>query len=495
MEADVRTILFFDDWPIQSHRGIDRKWFAAEPWPGHEPWHDASLAYSSVSSVLRDPDTGAWRLYGGVMTDTSRSDEGVGLGLYTSADGIDWQPHRLDRPIDKNATPAATHILFSGEYACGGAPFYDPRDPDPARRYKLPYSDLSPRPVAPEGTCRMAFSADGIHWTMDKTAVWRDQHTDTLFSSAWNPYTGKYQFTGRPILGDRRVALYQTVDWRAFEQPVVIVHPDPMDPPCVEFYGMPHFFYEGYFVGFLWKQHGAFGDETYAARMKGRVDSELTYSVNGTHWNRTSRAPFLPDRGIGRGGFGNEYPSAMIQDDDGWLRVYTTSCIGEHADGGKFQPGEPIAHVTISRWRRDGFCALESHSDAGHVTLRALISRGGEITLNATTGRFGKIRAELRMVPDKRPIPGYELENSIPVSGDGHSLKLCWKERETIDGFAGEPFRIFLELDQARLYAVRVNADSLYGFVPQTNLAGDYIPDQLPGMQFNRDAAYGFAST
>lgn len=480
------TILFFDDWPIQDRRGVDRRWFPAEPWPGLEPWHDPLLAYSSVTSVMREPSAGRWRMYGGGMTDRSRSDEGVGLCLYTSGDGLAWQPHLLDQPIDKNATPEATHIIFSGEYASGGAPFCDERESDPGRRYKMAYSDLSPRPVAPEGTCRMAFSADGIHWRYDKQAVWRDQHTDTLFSIAYNPYTGQYQFTGRPILGDRRVALYQTRDFRAFEKPVVILHPDPADPPCVEFYGMPHFYYEGYFIGFLWRQHGAFTDHTYAARMKGAADSELTYSINGTHWNRANRQPFLPDRSYGLNSFRSEYPSCMIQDDEGWLRVYTTSCVGEHNDWPKFAGGDVIAYVTVSRWRRDGFCALESHSDIGHLTLRPLISRGGDILLNATTARFGRIRVELRTVPDDQPIPGYELDNSVPVAGDGHFLQLRWKDRDSISRFAGEPFRIFFELDQARLYAVRVEADLLYGFVPQTNLAGDYLPNQLPGMEFGR---------
>jgi hypothetical protein len=38
--------------------------------------------------------------------------------------------------------------------------------------------------------------------------------------------------------------------------------------------------------------------------------------------------------------------------------------------------------------------------------------------------------------------------------------------------------KLFLELEQARLYAVRVDADLLYGFVPELNLAGDYIPEE-----------------
>lgn len=478
----ARTILFLDDWPILARQGLDRRWFPAEPWPGVKPWHDPLLAYSSVTAVRRDPQTGVWQMWGGGSTDRSKGDEGTGLTAYESPDGFEWRPLLQNPPIDKNATPKASHIVFSGEHAAHGGPYFDERETDPARRYKMPYSDLSKNPVdSSYGTCRVAVSPDGIHWTIDKDAVWRRQHTDTLFSVLFNPYTGKYQWTGRPILGDRRVALDQTSDWKHFDRPQVIVHPDPMDIPGVEFYGMPQFFYEGYFIGFLWRMWGAPNDLAGSTRFMGRVDAELTYSVNGLAWNRTTRQSFLPDRGWGKDNFGSEYPTAMVLDDDGWLRVYTTSCIGEHNDWNKFAKDEVISYVTVSRWRRDGFCALESHSDTGWVLLRGLLPRGGPIQLNATTGRFGRIRAELRDLQNK-PLPGYELAKCVPVTGDGHFLPLRWQDggetRETLDPLKGQPFKLYLELEQARLYAVRADVDLVYGFVPETSLSGDYLPNK-----------------
>ena len=478
----MRTILFLDDWPILARQGVDRRWFTAEPWPDLQPWHDPGLSYFSVSSVMRDAQSGGWRMWGAACTDRTKGDGGLGLAAYSSPDGFDWQPLRQDPLVDKNATPEAPHIVFSGEFCGNGAVFRDEREADPARRYKIPYTDLSPNPVdASYGCCRVAVSPDGIHWTIDREAVWRWQHTDTLFSVLHNPYTGKYQWTGRPILGDRRVALDQTRDWKRFEQPQVIVHPDPMDIPGVEFYGMPQFLYEGTFIGFLWRMSGAPNDLAGSTRSMGRVDAELTYSVNGLAWNRTNRQPFLPDRGWGRDDFGSEYPTAMVLDDEGWLRVYTTSCIGEHNDGERFAEEDAIAFVTLSRWRRDGFCALESHSDTGSILLRGLLPRGGPVLLNATTGRFGRIRAELRDLQNQ-PIPGYELAHSVPVTGDGHFLPVRWQEgatvRETLDPLAGQPCKLYLELEQARLYAVRADADLVYGFVPERNLAGEYIPGQ-----------------
>jgi hypothetical protein len=478
----MRTILFFDDWPILTRQGLDRRWFPAEPCPGVEPWHDPLLDYSSVTAVRRDPQTGGWRMWGGGSTDRRKSDEGFGLTAYESPDGFDWQPLLQDPPIDKNATPEASHIVFSGEHAAHGGPYCDEHESDPARRYKMPYSDLSSNPVdSSYGTCRVAVSPDGIHWTIDREAVWRRQHTDTLFSVVFNPYTGKYQWTGRPILGDRRVALDQTADWKHFDPPQVIVHPDPMDIPGVEFYGMPQFLYEGYFVGFLWRMWGAPNDLAGSTRFMGRVDSELTYSVNGLAWNRTNRQPFLPDLGWGKDNFGSEYPTAMVLDEEGWLRVYTNSCLGEHKDWAKFAPEDTICYVTVSRWRRDGFCALESHSDNGSMLLRGLLPRGGPVLLNATTGRFGRIRAELRDLRNEA-IPGYELDRSVPVTGDGHFLPLRWQGDsgflETLDSLDGQPFKLYLELEQARLYALRADVDLVYGFVPETSLAGDYIPNR-----------------
>jgi len=480
----VRTILFFDDWAILTRQGIDRRWFTAEPWPNLAPWHDPLVALSSVASVIRDKASGRWRMWGSGITSLDKGDEGFCMCAYESDDGFNWRPLPQDPLADPRATPKAAHIVFSGEFAAAGpAVFLDEAEPDPERRFKFVYSDLSKNPVdSSYGACRVATSPDGIHWTIDRQAVWRRQHTDTWFSIVHNPYTKKYQWTGRPILGDRRVSLDQTTDWRTFERPLVILHPDPMDSPGVEFYGMPHFFYEGYFIGFLWRMLGAPNDLKGSTRFFGPVDSELVYSINGISWNRTNRQSFLPDRGLGKEGYRCEYPQCLMLDEEGWLRVYTASRVGEHVDWKKAAPGENITFNTVLRFRRDGFCALETHSDTGTVLTRGLLARKGPILLNAVTGRFGSIRAELRTF-DNTAIPGFELDKCVPVTGDGHFLPLRWNSggqvRDSLDSLGGKkPFRLFLELEQARLYAVRVDVDLAYGFVPESNLAGDYLPNK-----------------
>lgn len=72
----MRTILFLDDWSILARRGVDRRWFAAEPWPDAAAWHDPLLDYSSVTAVRRDPESGTGRMWGGGSTDRRKGDEG-----------------------------------------------------------------------------------------------------------------------------------------------------------------------------------------------------------------------------------------------------------------------------------------------------------------------------------------------------------------------------------------------------------------------------------
>jgi hypothetical protein len=498
----VATILFFDDWVTQNSRGLTRQWFRAEPWPGFEPVQDPALTLSfHYCSILRDAETGLWRLWShGQAAPRSAAEQGsVGISgtcLYESTDGLDWRACTFDPPVDLRAGSAIRNVVFSGNARTGGACVVrDDGDPDAARRYKMVYLDALPgRPDAAGG--QIAVSGDGVHWKADPGAVWSTEHVDTFHSTQFNPYTRMWQWMSRPISGDRRVAIYQTPDFRHFSGPLIVMHPDPSDPPCVEFYGMPHFFYEGYGVGFLWRMHSTYDETGTPHRMRGKVDCELTYSVSGVVWNRTNRQNFMPDSGFGPRSFRSEYPSCMVVDDEGWIRVYSSSFTGEHNDGMRIGPEERRGAMTVSRLRRDGFCALETVSDTGHVTLRPLISRGGDIRLNAVTARFGAIRGELRTVPDDTPIPGYELANCVPIEGDGHFLTLRWKQRETIDPFKGQAFRIHLQMDRARLYAIRVSADYLFGAHIHRNLAGETEPGGRPEfLQPGRDKAYPTPAT
>ena len=119
----------------------------------------------------------------------------------------------------------------------------------------------------------------------------------------WNPHSNSYFISLRPHLADRRQALSETKDWKDFSPPVLLMQPDAQDTASSLFYGMPVIQYEQIFIGLLWIYHtdpiikwndkfqGLLemnkGDDL--SRVMGKIDCQLTYSLNGLHFQRTIR--------------------------------------------------------------------------------------------------------------------------------------------------------------------------------------------------------------
>ena len=469
MENETKTIFFFDDWLVQYQKGMERKWFSAEILPEYEtPRMDENITLSMLGgSVLKEKD-GTWRMWSLGFQDTSRGDEGSALYLYRSNDGINWEP---DRDASGN------YCVFTGEHTGGGAPFYDEREKDPSRRYKFVYVDLSPDPFE-LGAARTAFSPDGRNWTIDKEARWNKQHTDGCGQFVYNPYNGKYFFAGRPILGDRRVAIYQTEDFLHYEKPFVVLQPDSSDPPMTEFYAMSVVPYGGMFLGFMSKHFCGELDNGVFFRSYGRIVPELVYSINGISFQRTNRQPFIRYDPMK---YGMMFAGSAVSNGDK-LYIYSTAYASGHGDEFN-KPKNPEmfggAGLVIASIRKDGFCALETTSDLGEFAIRPMIYRGGDITINAQTSAYGRIRAELRTPQDRgasTPIEGFALEDSIPLCGDSCSHALRWKNGADLSVLKNKPVMLRLEMVQARVYSIEMQGIYRYGFVPLLDLSGNFIP-------------------
>jgi len=468
-EKNRLTVLFFDDYLIESQIGLRRKWFQAKSLPEYKiPFKDVSLSPDGgdviffPGAVLRDGKK--WRMWASVileMSPTNPQDKLLGWYLYRSDDGVNWEPDR-----DGNGN----YQVNSGRAGVqGGAVFLDERETDPSRRYKC--FTLQELPEF-QAAYRMSVSSDGRNWIPAEDGIWT-QHTTEMIDHGpnfvFNPYTQKYQYSGRPNFIDRRIALYQTADFRVFDPPAIIVHPDPADSPTIEFYSMPQHYYEGIFLGFLHRLHLSEKDLT-----DGRVDAELTYSVGGLAFNRTNRQPFIS--------FDDDmttyacYPGSMVIDDAGDILVYSFASHVEHCDLYKGSP----SGLSVAKLRRDGFCAMESVSAKGYMTLRPFLSQGGTIRINVRTAATGTVRAELLRVTGRntagsQAFPGFELENSIPVTGNGYEIELKWKDKNNIDSLKGEKFCLRLELTKAEVYAVRMDALFHNGYFPKETLNGTNI--------------------
>ncbi|MBI3922460.1 MAG: hypothetical protein HY318_13645, partial [Armatimonadetes bacterium] len=120
----------------------------------------------------------------------------------------------------------------------------------------------------------------------------------------------------------------------------------------------------------------------------------------------------------------------------------------EGTDDGK----SPIC-VGLASLRVDGFASLNASFDGGEVTTKPWEIDGGSLLLNAKCD-YGEIRVEL-LDEEDRPLPGYSLEECVPVCADGVDLPVQWRERPDLAGAAGRTVRLRLHLRNAQLYSYR----------------------------------------
>ena len=471
----MRTVLFFDDWVIDRRRGLERIFPKAEAHPDAPAMQfDDFIASYSECSVHYDRAQQQWMLWSSVCLNHRTLDASHALALHTSHDGLHWQPAHQPVLVDRRATAACANVVFSGDDSCSGNVLYDAAEPDPDRRFKLVYSDQGKTHTKPHSS-KVACSPDGIHWHIDREAVWCNWHNDANHTPSYNPFTKMYQFCGRSVSADRRITLFQTPDFKTFEKPLVILYPDSAESECVEYYGMPQFHHNGYYIGFLWKHYTGIDSEA-NFRMKGRVVSELVYSTNGISWNRTNRESIFPAPGMEDNFVASRYAWGLVEDDEGYLRVYGTQTVGEHGEGRRFAEGEHSSGLTISRWRKDGFCMLQTRADEAELVLRPLFYRGGDIMLNAQMARFGFITCELRDAMTDRPLKGFGFEDSVPLTGDGTRMPLRWRNADP-NALGTIAIKLAFRLRQARLYSLTANADYLIGNCVHTDLAGSWDPE------------------
>jgi hypothetical protein len=239
---------------------------------------------------------------------------------------------------------------------------------------------------------------------------------------------------------------------------------------------MPVFPYEGYYIGFLWLYHavpylrghmpyqtnwrgfGGFiepGIFTPHKFWEGRVDCQLAYSLNGWHFQRSIREPFIPNNEPGLPGSGMIYPSSMIQKKDGSLWIYSSTAKREHGYIAADEDG-----IVAYKLRKDGFIYLQSKTGIGTIGTRPIYWQKEDLELNVQ-GQGGGVRVQITDAFGK-PMDGFTFEDCISFHGDSTSWKPIWKEDKRVSNLAEKAIRIEVALWNARIYAIRGN------YIPMT---------------------------
>ncbi|PYV13593.1 MAG: hypothetical protein DMG07_13970, partial [Acidobacteria bacterium] len=247
-------------------------------------------------------------------------------------------------------------------------------------------------------------------------------------------------------LGARRVRMHlESADLRkpVFHNPEEYV---------TDIYNLAVFPYEGIYIGMPTVFNHS-GNTPYNSDGFSMV--ELVMSRDLVHWQRVGdRAKFIP---LSRLADASTYDTAqllaadrpIVTDRELWFHYSGLKWRSRPADRTAPDPGGEGA-ICLAKLRRDGFVALTAGDTPGNVVTKRIVAAGASLHVNVDAPG-GVLRAEM-LDADRHPIPGFSLEESIPVTADNLNAGLRWRNA-SVASLAGKAVRVRFELRNASLYA------------------------------------------
>jgi len=461
-----KTWLFFDLWKFDGCTGVNLR----QGQPVYQPqatYEDPLMAsFSTWPLVYRDG--GQWR-----MLYTAKW-QPYTLLTAVSPDGKHWKPDSRPEVQPPGVPKLAPHHLFTLPSGSGGVPYLDPQATDGNRFrifaiqhgeqamaraarnprsafHKLALSGAQPRRYFVDHLTLV--SRDGLAWKADYNAEWSQPgwYPEPPVAAFFNRKLGLHTMVSRTGHGERRLTIQDSADARSWSGPELLLQPDSLDEPLVQFYGMPVVPYEGHFIGLLWHFHN--GDSTRLANFNhnvGPLQCFLAYSYDGIRFSRGLRTPFIPLNPPGEPGCGVIQTSCLVEADDE-LRIYSSACRRLHG------MSERIAghiHILLHTLRRDGFMYLEAAGNWGTVLSKPITLFSPKLTVNAAAPQ-GEVRFQLTTLESK-PIPGFTFDDCIPLTErDDLHWEVKWKGAAA--DILRKPIRLEIQMRHARLYSVRGN--------------------------------------
>ncbi|NLG49178.1 MAG: hypothetical protein GX552_03580 [Chloroflexi bacterium] len=363
------------------------------------------------------------------------------LAYAESKDGLHWRRPLFDFFRHQGER---TNILLANN-PHGPAVIYDAADPREDWRYKLVAG------TDPSGCISAFHSADGIHWQPVKRHPILTTDPDCPMGFLRAP-DGRYVIYHRVSGYGRRVFRSESWDFVHWSgEPRMVLEPDAGDPPQVQFYGMGATAYGDLELGTLWIYHTD-ADDTDRHKAKGYQDAELTYARSGYAWHRAAQGtPFIPHGGPEDWDCGNlQCASAPVLLEDE-IRYYYMGTTMRHQRHWELEPQR--AGLGLATIKPDRFVGLHAgEAPASLLTTSALLP-SADIRVNAATTPGGWVRVELLDI-DAQPIPGYTLDDCAPITGDGTALPVRWRGAGQVTPPIGQPLRLRVQAQRARLYAL-----------------------------------------
>lgn len=102
--------------------------------------------------------------------------------------------------------------------------------------------------------------------------------------------------------------------------------------------------------------------------------------------------------------------------------------------------------------RIDGFVSLNAPKSGGELTTKQIIFSGNHLNINFSSSAAGDVKIELQD-ENGNPIPGFTLEDCLPIFGDAIERKVSWKDRDDLSKLEGKVIRLRFKLKDADVYS------------------------------------------
>lgn len=316
-------------------------------------------------------------------------------------------------------------------------------------RYKLLLSDGSKVWEELKMVDRVYVSPDLIHWRLLEDSCWNQWGNEPVGGAFFNPVSGKTTILTRDVWEKRRVCVTETANWHDFTPLEHCLQCDSLDVPLAEIYGMPAFEYDGWFIGFPHIYSG-FKQEIGTKYNGGTIHCQLAYSLNGRHWQRSLREPFLEGSMLPEAPWPLVFPSTVLRESSGSLLIYCTASHNVH--GASAEQSWRKVETKILRLRQDGFIRLstENKNEPGIVATADILLQQPKISFNLAADKATCAIYKFNTA-GKTVLRSHE--DCIPFSGDCTEWTPEWKNG-TPDELAGELINIEIRFWNGSLYSI-----------------------------------------
>ena len=463
--AAPRRVLFVDDAFVESMQGVKRVVHRLRqhpenplivqdrPWECHpgDFWHPSVCMWSCP--VLRDPQTGKFRMWYVGYTDRDEQNRPTSLLMYAqSDDGLKWEKPSLGIVEWKGSKE--NNIVLAGITDDKGACRYldtpniifRPDEQEPKSRYRLLAAHYT-GPDMVEGVW-LYRSADGLRWELVKAdAIPNAREFNSFF---WDARRRRYVGTvriRRPTT-PRHVGYTQSDDFLRWTRAEVILAPKDLNTehnlPGDDVYGLVSFPYESHYLGFLHTHH--------ADR---RLEVQLMASQDGRSWHFAGDGRYVlpndPPGGYGQGMMSTQSGPPLRVGDRLWVYIGISPCAHRNPKIRESPPQQKRV-IGLATLRVDGFVSIDAPDEEGALVTRPLHFPAGRLRINAAVKPGGYVKAVL-LDASGSPLDGYRADSCRAFQGDSPSAGLAWEKKATVAAAADQGTRVRFLLKNASLYS------------------------------------------